>query len=133
MISYSNPCAHVNQSECTWHKRKKNMYKKFSSHFHFLIKMQIFLINFSLTSLSMTFSTYSNVCIVGSPVVGSGTSSVRWIIFSSSTVSFSLTVSWPGRSFIAIRGNFKRLLVVDFVVISSSLDYSMSVYFLWGC
>lgn len=73
-----------------------------------------------LTSFSMIFSTYSKVCKVGSPVTGSETSWVRWTIFSSSTVSFSRTVTCPGRSLIAIRGNFKRLFE-DFVI-RSPLD-----------
>lgn len=73
------------------------------------------------TSLSMIFSTYSKVWMIGSPVVGSGTSSVRWIIFSSIIVSLSLTVTCPGRNFIAIRGNFKRLFM-DFVI-KSSLNF----------
>jgi hypothetical protein len=58
---------------------------------------------------------------VGLPVIGSGTSSVRWIIFSSIIVSFSRTVTSPGRNLIAMRGNFRRLFLVSFVIISGSL------------
>lgn len=57
------------------------------------------------TSVSMIFSTTSTVRKWGMPVNGHGTSSVRVVIFSSSTFSVSRTINAPGLDLIEIRGN----------------------------
>lgn len=64
------------------------------------------------TSFSMTFSMYSTVRTLVSPVAGHTYSSVRRVMRSSNNFSFSLTASiWPGfvRNAIRGRGHFYNL------------------------
>lgn len=67
----------------------------------------------ALTSVSMTFSIYSTVRNLGSPVIGQCTSSVRCVIFSSRIFSVSRTINAPGRDLTAIRGNTRDLNIKE--------------------
>lgn len=86
----------------TTQKRRTN---NFLLYTYYVVYIRIYCCK-ALTSVSMTFSTTSTVRKCGTPVMGHGTSSVRNVTFSSTTISRSRTKRAPGWDLTAIRGNF---------------------------